>query len=245
MSGEFGSFRSGLDAPSRISSAEVMLQDASTMLYGEPVYTPIPFLPITSGSDVDQTTVSDDGHIIWQKTPSACDLVFWQGDDIVIPLYFNDPALADDDMAQGFEWFGQIRTRHSYKSTFLNDFVTAAQFHTGTDETDEYTVVEMFLPRVDNIYAGHFRWELYSISPEDYSRFPKPEDVDPADWPPPDALRTWLYGECTIVPRASATDVLPYSVNPSGTTVGIYNGDPVPAVMTNGGWVVGPNGRVP
>ena len=35
-----------------------------------------------------------DGHKLWERTPSRCDLLFYQGDDVVIPLYFNDPALA-------------------------------------------------------------------------------------------------------------------------------------------------------
>ena len=45
------------------------------------------------------------------------------------------------------------------------------------------------------LYYGQYRWDLYSISDANLSRFPKPEDVDVADWPPIDALRTWLYGE--------------------------------------------------
>jgi hypothetical protein len=247
MSGEFGSFRLGQDMETRISGPSTMLQEGTELLYGQLMYTPVPFVPITSGSEVDQTPVSSDGHVLWQRTPSACDLIFWQGDDVVIPLYFNDPALANDDMALGFEWYAQIRTLHSHRSTFVNDFVTHAEFRTGTSEDDEYTVVELFLPRVDNIYAGRFRWELYSINPTDYSRFPKPDDVDAADWPPPDALRTWLYGNCSIVPRVASTDVLPYAVNPSGATATIWNGDPYSARMMlgNGGFSVGPNGRVP
>jgi hypothetical protein len=198
-----------------------------------------PFLPTIvsgSGDSSSDTSLSADGHLLWQRTPSACDLAFYQGDDIVIPLYFNDPQIANDDMAMNFEWFAQIRVFHNYRSTLVNDFVCKASFHTGTTEEDEYTVVELFLPRSENIHRGCFNWELYSISTEDYSRFPKPDDVDAADWPPPDALRTWLWGHCTIVPRTSTTDALPVGQLPS---------DGVTPIITYGGWTSGPNGKVP
>ena len=132
-------------------------------------------------------------------------------------------------------WFAQVRRWHSYKSTLIDTFSVKASFHTGTTEADEYTIVELFLPRTDNTEWGVFQWELYSISTEDYTRFPKPDDVDAADWPPPDALRTWLWGHCTIVPRTATTDYLPTPPTTPGTPV-----------LTQGGvFFAGPNGRVP
>ena len=81
------------------------------------------------------------------------------------------------------------------------------------------------------------------ISDTDLSRFPKPDDVGAADWPPIDALRTWLYGIATIAPRVTSTDLLTggyeYPLVP-------YPGPPPHVtVLTTGGWCVGPNGRVP
>ena len=85
---------------------------------------------------------------------------------MVIPLYFNDPAIANDDMSL-HEWFAQIRVLHRYRSTLVAEFVTTAEFHTGIDETDEYTLVELFLPRTDNIYYGQYRWDLYSVGDDE------------------------------------------------------------------------------
>ena len=145
-------------------------------------------------------------------------------------------------MADTFEWFAQIRRWHSYRCTLVTNFVTKAAFHlrTAEDGRDEYTMVELFLPRSKNIYAGHRTAGRCTPSPvEDLSRFPKPDDVDPLDWPPPDAVRTWLYGQCSIVPRTSSTDFLPTP------PTALPPGGAVPAAITQGGWVVGPNGRVP
>jgi hypothetical protein len=177
-----------------------MLQEATELIPAATLHTSIPFV---SGEDVDSnsdTQLSEDGHIIWRQTPAAVDLIFWQGDDIVIPFYFNDPAVLSDDMALNYVWYAQIRRWHNYRSSLIGDFVTKAVYHPGATEADEYTMVECFLPRTENVYSGCFRWELYSIALEDWSRFPKPDDVDVADWPPPDALRTWLWGRCYIVP---------------------------------------------
>ena len=245
MPGQYGSFRSGWDAPSRITGTTVMLQGAEELLPGEPMYPDvIPFYPpqITSGDAAGSDSTTADGHKLWQRTPSRCDLLFYQGDDVVIPLYFNDPTIANDDMAAGYVWYAQVRTRHTYRSTFINQFLTSAEFVTGTTEDDEHTKVELFLPRTENVYFGVYRWDLYSIGPEDLARFPKPDDVDVADWPPIDALRTWLYGLCTIVPRVTSTDVLPTDAS---YTPQLPWPSPDVTVMTVGGWVVGPNGRVP
>jgi hypothetical protein len=205
-----------------------------------PWYQPlVPFYPpnITSGSSTT-SSVTSDGHKLWERTPSRCDLLFYQGDDIVIPLYFNDPTIANDDMSTQ-EWMAQIRVFHRHRSRLVAEFRTAASFVTGTTEDDEYTLVEMFLPRSENLYYGQYRWDLYSVANTDLSRFTEPGDLDP----PTDALRTWLYGECTIAPRVTSTDYLTggytYPEIP-------YPGPPVDVtVLTAGGWCVGPNGRVP
>jgi hypothetical protein len=243
MPGEFGTFRFGWDSPSRIGTSTVMLQESSELIPAAMQHAPVPFYPpIASGSGSSDTEVTADGHRIWQQTPSAVDLIFWQGDDVVVPLYFNDPAVLSDDMADNYAWYAQIRRLHSYRSTLVADFVTKAVYHPPTtpgDETDEYTMVELFLPRSENITAGLYRWELYSIALEDWSRFPKPDDVDAADWPPPDALRTWLWGRCYIVPRVASTDALPVGQIPP------IDGGYQPPAITSQGWVVGPNGRVP
>jgi hypothetical protein len=236
---EYGSSRFGWDAPARIATSTTYLQEATELLPDATLYNPIPFLPtITDGSgSASDIQLSDDGHPIWSRTPSAVDLMFWQGDDVVIPLYFDDPSVLGDDMAAGFEWFAQVRTWPYYSTTLVNTFTITASYHPSipSPPTAEYTIVEMFLPRSENIHWGCYRWELYSISPQDYSRFPKPDDVDAADWPPPDGLRTWLYGNCTITPRTASTDFLP--TPPASTNGG--------QVLGPGGYFVGPNGRVP
>ncbi len=236
---EYGSFRFGWDGPARIRTSTVYLQEASELLPGETLYTPIPFLPpITDGSGSSDIQLSEDGHPIWQSIPSCVDLVFYQGDDVVIPLYFNDPTVLGDNMAAEFDWTAQIRVWHRYTSTLVNEFSVKATYHPSAQtppvETDEYTLVEMFLPRSENIHWGVYRWELASTSPQDYSRFPKPDGIDDADWPPTDGVRTWLYGHCTIVPRLTSTDFLPPAVSDGSS-----------GVITQGGYFVGPNGRVP
>jgi hypothetical protein len=237
---EAGSFRFGWDAPARISTSTVMLQEASEVLPAEFLYTPIPFTPVLDGGSNGTDALLINGYPYWQRTPSRCDLIFYQGDDVVIPLFFNDPSVLGDDMDTDFSWYAQIRRLHYYKSTFVNDFTIDATYHMAAEEIDEYTQVELFLPRMFNTYSGIYHWELYSVSAEDLSRFPKPVDVAVEDWPPPDALRTWLYGECRIVPRTSQTDYLD-----TGTSLMPPTGPAVPVVVTNGGFVVGPNGRVP
>lgn len=235
----------GPNMPPRIlGSAQLVLEPgevAPTLPWYQPL---VPFYPAIidgSGSSLSSSALNlVNGVQVWERVPSRCDLLFYQGDDIVIPLYFNDPSVLGDDMAEDFEWVAQIRRVHSYSSMLINEFVTKAVYVPRSPtppETEEYTVVELFLPRSKNLYAGVYRWELYSTSPEDYSRFPKPDDVDAADWPPPDALRTWLYGYCTIVPRLTTTDTLPASA--------FALSGPGVVVVTNQGWVVGPNGRVP
>jgi hypothetical protein len=149
-----------------------------------------------------------EGYPLWQQTPTRVDLAFWQGDDVVIPLFFNDPDIPDDDMSD-YDWHAEIRVYHGFDSTLVGEFAVAATFITGTDEATEHTKVELLLPRQFNTRAGTFRWEVYAVGDSDLSRFPKPASVDAADWPPPDVLRTMLFGYCTVLPRVSATDVLP------------------------------------
>jgi len=233
----------GPNMPTRIAgAAQLTLEpgDVAPIGWYQPL---VPFYPpnISSGSSTTQPALTKDGHRLWQTTPSRCDLTFYQGDDVVIPLYFNDPLVADDDRSDQV-WVSQIRVLHSYRSRLVAEFVTASEFSTGTSESDEYTKVELFLPRTENLYYGVFRWDLYSTSASDLSRFPRPEDVAIEDWPPTDILRTWLYGECTIVPRVTDTDALVDSYYPEVP----YPGPPVSVtVLTTGGWCVGPNGRVP
>lgn len=239
--GQYGSFRFGWDGTNRIATSSVMLQEATELLPGADLHATVPFLP--PSLDTGDTQLSEDGHRIWSQTPAAVDLIFWQGDDIVIPLYFNDPAVLSDNMALNYAWYAQVRRYHSYRSTLINNFVTHAVYHPSVavpaSQVDEYTMVELFLPRSENIYSGCFQWELYSVSLADWSRFPKPADVAAAEWPPPDELRTWLHGRCYIVPRTSSTDALPVDQIPP-TDTGY-----MPPAITVQGWVVGPNGRVP
>jgi hypothetical protein len=233
----------GPNMPTRVQGTAQLVLEPGEVAPSLPWYQPlVPFYPpsITQGSSSSSTT--EDGHKLWERTPSRCDLLFYQGDDVVIPLYFNDPALANDDMSL-HEWFAQIRVLQRHQSRLVADFVTTAEFHTGTTEADEYTMVELFLPRSDNLYYGQYRWDLYSISDANLARFPKPDDVEAGDWPPTDALRTWLYGVANIAPRVSSTDFLTGS---SDYPMLPWPGPPAQVtVVSTGGWCVGPNGRVP
>jgi hypothetical protein len=240
MSGQQVTSTFGPNNPTRIAGSTELMTEPGEIVPGLLTYQPlVPFVSpeVVSGSGSSSTTtdmvLSDEGYPIWQRTPSRCDLLFWQGDDVVIPLYFNDPTIANDDMATGWQWHAEIRRYHNYNSTLINDFQIAASFNTGIDETDENTLVEMFLPRTENTVSGIYRWEIYSISPADFTRFPKPPAVAAAAWPPKNELRSWLYGWCKIVPRTSATDILP-----------VVLGDGA-VVVTTGGFFAGPNGRVP
>jgi hypothetical protein len=223
----------GPNMPTRIAGTAQLMMEPGEVAPSLPWYQPlVPFYPpsITEGSGSATTA---DGHKLWERTPSRCDLLFYQGDDIVIPLYFNDPATAGDDMSL-HEWVSEIRVLHRYQSTLVAEFITAAEYHAGTGEADEYTKVELFLPRDENLYYGQYRWDLHSVGDANLTRFPGGRT---------DALRTWLYGEVTIAPRVTETDALTggyeYPLVP-------YPGPPPQVtVMTTGGWCVGPNGRVP
>ena len=236
----------GPNTQTRIAGLASVTVEPGEVAPGLPWYQPlVPFYPpnLVSGDGSSSTTTTDDGHILWQRTPSRCDLTFYQGDDVIIPLYFNDPAVLGDDMSSQ-TWTAQIRVLHRYQSTLVADFITAAVYHPGVDESTEYTKVEVFLPRSENLHYGQYRWDLYSVSVSDLSRFPKPADVLDADWPPPDALRTWLYGVVSISPRVTSTDVLMGNSN-TNALVPWPGPPPDVTVLTTGGWCVGPNGRVP
>jgi hypothetical protein len=238
--------RFGQDAPRRIAASATMITEATAYLPGEPVYPAlIPFYQgqVVSGSGALEPafSVTSDGKQVWTKYPSRCDLTFYLGDDVVIPLYFQDPNNADMSV---WQWEAQIRHYHSYNSSLFYDFSIATVL-IPAEETDDpdtplseafsITEVSLFMPRMLNTIPGVFTWEMYSISPYAYSNFPIPDGVEPEDWPPDDTLRTWLYGLCTILPRGSTTDYLPVVVEPA----------PALPMGWNGGWFVGPNGRVP
>lgn len=239
----------GPNMPSRIAGTSQVILEPGEVAPTLPWYQPVvPFYPpsISSGGGANQgcTSLTADGHLLWQQTPSRCDLLFYQGDDVIIPLYFNDKSLLGDDMSDQ-KWIAQIRIVHRYTSKLIAEFVTAATYNPGDgDEETEHTMVEMFLPRAANKTFGQFRWDLYSVDSADLTRFPMPVNL-PEDevWPPPDALRTWLYGQCTIAPRVTSTDVLYGSAE---LPLVPWPGPPPDVtVLTTGGWTVGPNGRVP
>jgi hypothetical protein len=228
---EFATFRFGWDAESRISGTTVMLQEQGALPVGAPLYSPVPFLPGGSTpSAIGGTT--EDGHPIWMATPTRVDLIFYQGDDVVIPLYFDNPDITADDMST-MDWFAQIRRGHLVTRTLVADFSVAATYTAAGVDTPEYTKVEMYLPRASNDTWGSFEWEIASYGDSDLSRFPPPPGWGDEPWPPPQALKTWLFGRCYIVPRTTATDEL---------------GTPTtePGVVTLGarGFVVAPNGML-
>lgn len=145
----------------------------------------------------------DFGTQVWTQYPSECGLTFYEGDDVLVTLFFQDPDDPALDMST-WEWHAQVRAAHSYGATLVAVFSVNAVYESASSTTR----VEMFLPRADNTDHGTFAWEVYSVAPVDFSRFPKPADVLPEDWPPPSALRTWLWGTAEIQARSSTTDVL-------------------------------------
>lgn len=216
---EFATSRFGWDAPSRIAGTSTMLQEQGALPVGLPVYSPLPFLPASAvTSSISGTT--EDGHPIWSFVPTRVDLVFYQGDDVIIPLYFDNPDIVGDDMDDQ-DWFAQIRRRHLYTSTLVADLSVVAAYHPAGETTSEYTKVEMFLPRAFNTTWGSFEWEIASYGDTDLSRFPPPPGwSDEALWPPLQALKTWLFGRCYIVPRTTSTDDLGAVVDPAVPALG-------------------------
>jgi hypothetical protein len=244
MTGQIVSQRFGQDAPARFAASTPMLMEATEMFPQEWVLPNlIPFYPAASDGSTSSGFILDaDGNRVWTKFPSRLDLVFYQGDDVMIPLYIQDPnnPLMDMSDQAEWEWHAQIRVLHSHRSTFVNDFIVDSQyFPPVAPETVGKTLVQLLMPRDLNIYWGVYQWELYSVSPFDYSNFTEPAGwPDDEVWPPTTALKTWLWGQCTIQPRTSTTDVLP------ATTGGPVWPDIPPAGWTSP-FVVGPNGRVP
>lgn len=240
---QFGASRFGRDSPSRIAGTTMMLLESDALLPGEPMYAPlVPFYPsgvpattvIEGATGVAPPWVEENGLQIWQVHPARCDLILWQGDDVIVTMYFRDsenPALDMSDTA-GFTWTGQIKTSRDYTSDLVAEMPCAATYIPATNTTEASTKVEMFLPRESNTLAGCFVWELHSVSTADLSRFPQPTAI--SVWPPTTFLRSWLFGRCFILSRVGETDFL------------------IDAVVTPpspGGYAmvpfVGPNGRVP
>lgn len=236
MSGEYGSQRFGWDAPARISTTAVMLQEATELLPGETLHGPVGFLPsIVSG---DGTSSSSSDSTQWKAFPDRLDLYWYQGDDIQIPLYFTNPGDPALDMSDenGWTWKSQMRVRHRFYAYRVNDFVIESEAVPPTPPATEsgITLVTLFLPRQLNQYRGVWSWDLMSTGPFVGPSFPQPPDVE--EWPPMDQVKTWLWGKIYVVPRVTATDWLPPpAAVPQGTAV----------VVTPQGWAVGPNGRFP
>lgn len=241
---EYVGSRSGQDLPARIMVSTPMLVEATDFLPGEPMYQPlIPFYPggVVSGDSLGSVSSLEPG---WTAGPSSFDITFYEGDDVVIPLYIQDPNNPDVDMSDQsqWEWHAQVRWLPHHNSTLIHEFsVDSEYFPPGTyDPLLGTTLVSLYLPRELNLRHGEFAWELYSISPFTYSpEYPQPDDW-PIDevWPPETKLRTWLYGDCTILLRTGTTDALPSGSYP-------YTGPPAVPVVNAGPFVVGPNGRVP
>jgi hypothetical protein len=198
----------------------------------------VPFLPpgIVSGETIAAVSSASSGDAEWKKYPGRLDLYVYQGDDIQIPLYFKDASDPDLDMSE-WTWNAQIRMRHRYYSTLLNEFSISAELVLPTPpDTVNTTLVTLFLPRFHNQYAGVWSWDVHSVSPFIGPTFPKPPDVAPEDWPMADQIKTWLFGYIYVVPRVTETDYLP--LPPNAYPVG-------PIAVTPQGYTVGPNGRVP
>lgn len=227
---EFATSRFGWDAPSRIAGSTVMLQEQGALPVGLPMYSPLPFIPASASSSSAISGTTEDGHPIWQATPTRVDLVFYQGDDVVIPLYFDNPDIMGDSM-EDQDWFAQIRRRHMYTSTLVADLSVAADYAPAGETTPEYTKVEMYLPRAFNTTWGSFEWEIASYGDTNLSRFPKPPGWGTVTWPPVQALKTWLFGRCYIVPRTTATDEL----GSPTTDPGVVTLGPTGFVVTSNG----------
>jgi hypothetical protein len=231
--------RFGQDGPSRITVVPSMLTEASEVMPYEPVYQPvIPFYPpvISNGDGTStgggtslalSTSASDD----WKAYPDKLDLFWWQGDDVTVELIFP----GEEDMS-AWEWHADVRYWPSYQTHLYYEFVISAEFFPEDVEleTPAHTTVTLFLPRQLNNKVFKGSWELHSISPYEgptYTDSP-PEGVDEEDWPPVTTLKTWTYGNITIVPRTNDTDVLPGDI--------VVN-EPEVFVISH----FGPNGRVP
>ena len=234
---DYGAFRFGRDAPARIATTTQMLVESQALLPGEPTYPPIPFYPsVVSGTGSQLGSSST--HQTWANQPTRCDLTFYQGDDVTITLAIEDPTDLTPDFSTSWEWSAQIRAIHSYHSTLVNTFSVKDEYTAPDGQVPGFSTVTMFLPRSENVYVGRYRWDLYSKSPFTVSGLPRPPDVpDTEPWPPEDQIRTWLYGNVTILPRVTSTDFLPEITEGGGAGV---------TVSPQQQWIfVGPNGLVP
>jgi hypothetical protein len=252
MTGQQVASRFGQDAPSRIATSATMLSEATSTMPNEPyVPTVIPFYAgqVVTGDQAAAAALAaaqGAGPQTWERQPERLDISFRQGDDVLIPLYLQDPENPTLDMS-GWEWVAQIRRLPHYSSTLVNEFTTDSAYYPpgpppAYHPTLGTTLVQLLLPRELNDFRGCYAWEMYSIGPYDYAGFPEPADWpdDAEPWPPATGLRTWLYGLCTIRARTTDTDVLPdvpSDVIPLPPVSGWYPGYP--------GAFVGPNGRVP
>lgn len=237
---EYAAFRFGREAPSRIATSAVMFDEVSELLPEEPMYQPIPFYPSVISGSGDQLGAAADSQS-WANYPARCDLSFYQGDDVTITLVIEDPSDTTPDMSTAWDWQAQIRVLHSYRSTLVNTFSVKDEYTPPVVDPPAvgFTQVTLFLPRSENIYSGRYRWDLYSKSPFMLTDLPRPPDVpEPEPWPPTDQIRTWLYGDVTIIPRVTSTDALPVPVDTGdgggGGQVLVFNHP-----------FVGPNGQVP
>jgi hypothetical protein len=223
-----------------------MLMEATSVL---PEQTPVPLsIPFYGGQVIsgDEAAaaalalVQPLGPQTWERQPERLDISFRQGDDVLIPLYLQDPENPALDMS-AWEWHAQIRALPYYTRTLVNEFTTDTEYFAPGEyhATLGTTLVKLFLPRELNDFRGTYAWEMYSIGPYDFAEFPQPVDwpVDAEPWPPATSLRTWLYGLCTITGRTTDTDVLP-----DVTTDVIPPGG---AWYAADGFFVGPNGKVP
>jgi|KBSMisStandDraft_5_1062788.scaffolds.fasta_scaffold438969_3 hypothetical protein len=242
--GAYVGSRFGQDTKSRIATSTSLLLEASEMP-PEPVYQQvIPFLPpsVISGGSVGSgvaavgASTSDED---WKSYPDRLDLHMYQGDDVVVPLYFVNAADPTLDMST-WEWKAQARMYHRYYALSTHDFVVTTELIPPIPpDTINQTLVSVILPRQRNRYTGVYSWDLHSVSPYDGPTLTDPPpgpDIHDENWPPTDQVKTWLYGYFYIVPRVTSTDSLPippYAL-PSNTAV----------IVTPTG-VYGPNGRVP
>lgn len=236
---QYGAFRFGWDSPTRIATSTTMLLESSEQLPEQTLHQSLVPFPSNSSIALNSGGVSSSSSSAidqpeWRSYPGRLDLFCYQGDDVQIPLFFQDPSDWEIDMSTvaGWEWLAQIRVFHSARSTLVNEFIVAAEYLPGADEEPgSQTQVTLFLPRDLNVYTGCFSWDVRSLGPFVGPDYPEP---------PTDLLKTWLYGTFIVVPRVSATEFVPPT-----TALPVGGGNAVAVAMTSAGWCVGPNGRVP
>lgn len=232
--------RYGQDTAPRISTTAVVMSEATELAPVPSYQTIVPFLPISTSTTGTSLTTSSSSSATpqWKNFPDRLDLYAYQGDDVQIPLYFQDAADPTLDLS-GYDWKAQTRVLHRYWSTLVSDFTINATYSppvVGPPAVASYTLVTLFLPRMHNGVIGTYEWDLRSLSPFVGPIYPKPDDIDAADWPPTDMLKTWLFGHFHIVPRVTSTDHLPIPAT------AVQAGSLV--IVTPAG-LFGPNGRVP